>query len=69
VPTPPAPVTLQELPASTPASKQLTKQLKQRGFRFVGPTTLYAAMQACGVVNDHLLGCYVRDEVEALRAE
>jgi DNA-3-methyladenine glycosylase I len=67
VPTPPAPVTLEQLPASTPASKLLTKQLKQRGFRFVGPTTLYAAMQACGVVNDHLLGCHVRDEVERLR--
>ena len=34
------------------------------GFRFVGPTTVYAAMQACGVVNDHLAGCWVRDEVE-----
>jgi DNA-3-methyladenine glycosylase I len=67
LPTPAAPVTLEQLPASTPASKQLTKQLKQRGFRFVGPTTLYAAMQACGVVNDHLLGCHVRDEVERLR--
>jgi DNA-3-methyladenine glycosylase I len=67
VPTPPAPATLEQLPASTPASKLLTKQLKQRGFRFVGPTTLYAAMQACGVVNDHLLGCHVRDEVERLR--
>ncbi len=64
----PAPATLEELPASTPGSKELAKQLKARGFRFVGPTTMYAAMQACGVVNDHLLGCSVRDEVEGLRA-
>jgi len=63
----PAPVTLGDLPASTAGSKQLAKQLKARGFRFVGPTTMYAAMQACGVVNDHLAGCFARDEVERLR--
>jgi DNA-3-methyladenine glycosylase I len=63
----PAPASADDLPPSTPGSKQLAKQLKARGFRFVGPTTMYAAMQACGVVNDHLLGCCVRDEVEALR--
>jgi len=63
----PPPTTPGDLPASTPGSKELAKQLKARGFRFVGPTTMYAAMQACGVVNDHLLGCTVRDEVEALR--
>jgi DNA-3-methyladenine glycosylase I len=63
----PPPTTPDDLPASTPGSKELAKQLKSRGFRFVGPTTMYAAMQACGVVNDHLLGCHVRDEVEALR--
>ena len=63
----PPPTTLDDLPASTPGSKELAKQLKTRGFRFVGPTTMYAAMQACGVVNDHLLGCSVRDEVEVLR--
>ena len=39
--------------------------MKRRGFRFVGPTTAYAAMQACGVVNDHLAGCWVRAEVES----
>jgi DNA-3-methyladenine glycosylase I len=64
----PPPSSLDQLPASTPGSKELAKQLKGRGFRFVGPTTIYAAMQACGVVNDHMLGCHVRDEVEALRA-
>ena len=50
--------------AQTPESKELSKRLKQAGFRFVGPTTVWAAMQACGVVNDHLAGCWVRDAVE-----
>jgi DNA-3-methyladenine glycosylase I len=53
--------------ASTPASAELSKLLRRAGFRFVGPTTVYATMQACGVVNDHLTGCVVRDEVEAER--
>ena len=48
---------LAELPASTPESTALSKDLRRRGFRFVGPTTAYAAMQALGVVNDHLAGC------------
>jgi DNA-3-methyladenine glycosylase I len=56
--------TLGDLPASTPESKALSRELKKRGFRFVGPTTAYAAMQACGVVNDHLAQCPVRDAVE-----
>ncbi|MBA3264090.1 MAG: DNA-3-methyladenine glycosylase I, partial [Thermoleophilaceae bacterium] len=56
-----------DVPASTPESTALSKQLKRRGFRFVGPTTAYAAMQACGVVNDHLAGCWVRAEVERER--
>jgi DNA-3-methyladenine glycosylase I len=51
---------LHDLPASTPESKALAKALKARGFRFVGPTTAYAAMQACGLVDDHLAGCLVR---------
>jgi DNA-3-methyladenine glycosylase I len=46
---------------------ELSKQLRAAGFRFVGPTTVYAAMQACGVVNDHLPDCWVRDAVEAER--
>jgi DNA-3-methyladenine glycosylase I len=50
--------------ASTPESAALSKQLRAAGFRFVGPTTVYATMQACGVVNDHLADCIVRDEVE-----
>jgi DNA-3-methyladenine glycosylase I len=53
--------------ASTPESAALSKQLKKAGFRFVGPTTLYAGMQACGVVNDHLANCHVRAAVEAAR--
>jgi len=56
----PAPVTLAEVPSSTPESAALAKELKRRGFRFVGPTTLYALFQACGVVDDHLRGCCVR---------
>jgi len=54
---------------STPESKALSKALKARGFAFVGPTTVYAFMQAMGLVNDHLEGCAVRDEVERARAE
>ena len=62
-----APRSLDDLPATTPESTALSKDLKKRGFRFVGPTTAYAAMQACGVVNDHLTGCFVRAQVEAER--
>jgi DNA-3-methyladenine glycosylase I len=56
----PAPRTMADLPATTPESKALAKELKRRGFVFVGPTTAYAAMQACGLVNDHLEGCAAR---------
>ncbi|MDX6581988.1 MAG: DNA-3-methyladenine glycosylase [Solirubrobacterales bacterium] len=56
------------LPATTPESTALAKELKRRGFRFVGPTTAYALMQAVGIVNDHIDGCAVRDEVEAERS-
>jgi DNA-3-methyladenine glycosylase I len=55
----PRPRTFAEVPASTPESAALAKELKRLGFRFVGPTTAYAAMQACGVVDDHLAGCPV----------
>jgi DNA-3-methyladenine glycosylase I len=50
--------------AATPESTTLSKALKRAGFRFVGPTTVYAAMQECGVVNDHLLRCHVREAVQ-----
>ena len=61
-----APRTLEDLPPFTDESTAMAKELKRRGFRFVGPTTAYALMQACGLVNDHLAGCWVRAEVEAL---
>jgi DNA-3-methyladenine glycosylase I len=53
--------------ATTPESVSLAKTLRRAGFRFVGPTTAYAAMQACGVVNDHLEECIVRQAVERER--
>jgi DNA-3-methyladenine glycosylase I len=57
---------LAALPASTAASEMMSKELKRRGFRFVGPTICYAFMQASGMVNDHVLGCFRRSEVAAL---
>jgi DNA-3-methyladenine glycosylase I len=62
-----APRTRADLPGTTPESRSLARELKLRGFRFVGPTTAYAAMQACGLVNDHLAGCFVRARIEAER--
>ncbi len=56
----PAPRTLDDVPAQTPESRALAAALKARGFRFVGPTTAYATMQACGLVNDHLADCAFR---------
>ena len=56
----PAPTSFADVPASTPESASLAKELRRAGFRFVGPTTVYAAMQACGVVNDHLATCPAR---------
>ena len=53
---------------TTPESKALSKELKRRGWAFVGPTTCYAFMQAMGLVNDHVEGCAFRDEVERERA-
>jgi DNA-3-methyladenine glycosylase I len=58
---------LKTLP-KTPASIALSKDLKKRGFTFVGPTTAYAFMQAVGLVNDHIHGCAVRERVERARA-
>lgn len=57
-----------DVPASTAASAALAKRLKRVGFVFVGPTTVYSLLQACGLVDDHLTGCPVRAEVEALRS-
>ena len=56
----PVPQSYADVPAVTDVSKALAKELKRRGFVFVGPTTAYAAMQACGLVNDHLAGCCAR---------
>ncbi|MFJ8670849.1 DNA-3-methyladenine glycosylase I [Streptomyces sp. NPDC093589] len=61
----PAPHTVGEVQPVTPESTALAKDLKKRGFRFVGPTTAYAMMQACGLVNDHLAGCHARAATEA----
>jgi DNA-3-methyladenine glycosylase I len=55
-----APRARADIPAVTPESTAMAKELKRRGFRFVGPTTAYALMQACGLVNDHLDGCLAR---------
>ena len=53
-----APATLADVPASTPASKACARELRGLGFVFVGPVTVYATFQACGVVDDHLSGCF-----------
>jgi DNA-3-methyladenine glycosylase I len=65
----PTPASFADLPAATPESTALSKALKRAGFRFVGPTTMYALMQAAGLVNDHLAGCFVRAEVEREQRE
>jgi len=57
----PPPRSADDLAAVTAESKALARELKRRGFTFVGPTTVYSMMQACGVVNDHLAGCWVRE--------
>lgn len=56
----PAPRTLGDIPATTPESTAMARELKRRGLRFVGPTTCYALMQAAGMVNDHLADCTFR---------
>ena len=63
-----APRSYKDMAPFSDESKLLAKELKRRGFAFVGPTTVYSTMQAVGIVNDHLAGCFVRDEVDkALR--
>ncbi|MFD5082880.1 DNA-3-methyladenine glycosylase I [Kitasatospora sp. NPDC058406] len=63
----PAPRSTGEVPAVTPESTALAKALKKEGFRFVGPTTAYALMQACGLVDDHLADCHVRSVLDGTR--
>lgn len=60
----PVPRMLDDLPGSTPESVAMSKALRRFGFRFVGPTTAYAAMQSLGIVNDHLHGCHARTPCE-----
>jgi DNA-3-methyladenine glycosylase I len=57
---------LQDVPAQTPESNALSKDLRRRGFKFVGPTICYAFMQAVGMVNDHLVDCFRHKEVSSL---
>ena len=64
----PAPASLRDVPAHVPESAALARALKRAGFRFLGPTTLYATMQACGLVNDHVAGCRSRTDVDAAQA-
>ena len=64
----PARAAWDEVPASTPASAALARTLKRAGFAFVGPTTVYSLLQACGLVGDHLVACPARDRAEAERA-
>jgi DNA-3-methyladenine glycosylase I len=64
---PRAPSSWADVPATTPESEALARELKRRGYRFVGPTTVYALMQACGLVDDHLGGCPARPAVERAR--
>ena len=54
----PSPATFAEVPAVTPESTAMSKELRRRGFRFVGPTTMYALMQSSGMVDDHVAGCW-----------
>ena len=56
-------VTISELPAETEISRRMSKDLRQRGFRFVGPTICYAFMQAVGMVNDHITACFCHAEI------
>jgi DNA-3-methyladenine glycosylase I len=57
---------MKDVPAQTPLAEQISKDLKKRGFRFVGPTIVYAFMQACGLVNDHLVECHRHEAVKLL---
>jgi DNA-3-methyladenine glycosylase I len=63
-----APAARRDIPSETPESRALSADLRRLGFRFVGPTTVYAAMQSLGVVNDHLAGCDFREACQAERA-
>ena len=55
---------MEEIPAYTPLAEKISLDLKQRGFKFVGPTVIYAHMQAMGMVNDHLMSCFRYKEIQ-----
>lgn len=57
---------MDELPAHTPLASRIAKDMKQRGFKFLGPTTIYAHMQAAGLVNDHLVSCFRYETIRAM---
>ncbi len=58
---------MQEIPATTEVSDAMSKDLKERGFKFVGSTICYAHMQATGMVNDHIVDCYRYKEIKAIK--
>jgi DNA-3-methyladenine glycosylase I len=58
--------TLTEVPATSPEGDAVSTALKERGFRFVGPTMMYAMMQAVGMVNDHTVDCFRHEQVQAV---
>ena len=60
---------MDEVPATSPLSDRIAREMKQLGFRFLGSTILYAHMQATGMVNDHIVGCFRREEVARMGAE
>jgi len=64
-----APRSFAEIATVTPESRALAQELKRRGFRFLGPTTVCALMQACGLINAHLAGCHARELVDAAQAD
>lgn len=57
---------MKDVPALTPLAEKISKDMKKRGFRFVGPTIVYAFMQACGLVNDHMVDCHRHEAVKKL---
>ena len=57
---------MKDVPAMTPLAEKISKDMKKRGFRFVGPTIVYAFMQACGLVNDHMADCHRHEAVKKL---
>ncbi|MEQ1522729.1 MAG: DNA-3-methyladenine glycosylase I [Aestuariivirga sp.] len=57
---------MKDVPAMTPLAEKISKDMKKRGFRFVGPTIVYAFMQACGLVNDHMVNCHRHEAVKKL---